>query len=588
MVTVEHPLGADRSGPRHGPLARFGIGLSALAVVLTLIGGRTARTGEVDGYGLISALPPVYWIGVAVGLVATFVAMRLAIVERTRYAGLVPPVWLAAFHLGPHLAHAHFRFPTVWVHLGFVRLIDEQRTGDILIDARFAWPGFFGAFVAPLARADDMVLETIMRLWPAGVIGATGVLVAVLANRSYPTVPLIGPLASVTYVMLAWTGQDYFSPQSFGYTAYLAMLVLLESGPLRTGPAWSSSVPLLPRFSAAGGDRPASRSTPVFVALIILALAAIVSHPLAPFFICTGLVILGLYGRTLAWRLLVMVGLAYVLWFLVAAEPWYSTRIEQLVGQIGSFFTNVEQTTSERVASGSAERLLVTRIRSTFGLTTFFAVLVIGLAMATERFRHLRPAIPLAPLAGIPSMALALQSYGGEIIFRVLLFTLPMAAILIARVLATIRVRALPLVVPVLVAVMTPVLLVARFGNEAFEMTTALDREVAEAAYARAQDDTLFAMDSGFMAFRDKTIGRNDYVEMGAKADQEYIDRLRDLAEERGYERILVVISPSLEQWRTHGLSSEPGYLDEVARWLAEQPGTVVVFARDGGWVIEL
>ncbi len=582
---------------RHSRAGWAGVGLAALSVVLTLVGGRTAPTGSVDGYGLISALPLLYWVGIAVGLAATAAALRLAIVERPRYAILVPAVWLAAFHVGPHLAHAHLRFPTVWVHLGFVRLIDQQRTGDILIDARFAWPGFFGAFVAPFGDMDEGVLELLLRLWPAAIIGATGILVSLLATRSYPTIPLIGPLAAVVYVLLSWTGQDYFSPQSFGYTAYLGMLVLLESGPLRTSSAWSASVPILARFAAAGGERPVSRSTPVFVVLIVLSLGAIVSHPLAPFFICTGLVILGLYGRTLAWRLLLMVGLAYVGWFLVAAEPWYSTRVDALVGQIGAFFSNLDQTTTERVVDSSSERRVVTQIRSLVGLATFFTVLVIGLAMATERFRHLRPAIPLAPLAGIPSLALALQSYGGEIIFRVLLFTLPMAAILIARVLASFRVRTLPVVVPVLVALMTPPLLVARYGNESFEMTTALDREVAEAAYARADGDTLFVLDSGFFAFRDRLLApgldgsgplqRRVFVEIDHQADQGFVDRVRERATEEGVDRVMVVISPSLHQWRQHG-RDQPGHLDEVAEWLAVQPGITVVFERDGGWVLEL
>ncbi len=587
MVMVES---RERPAPpllSHSRAGWVGIALAAVSIALTLWGGRTTPTDEVDGYGLISALPPVYWLGLLIGLLATAVALRLAIVERPRYALLVPAVWLTAFHIGPHLAHAHLRFPTVWVHLGFVRLIDEQRTGEVLIDARFAWPGFFGTFVAPRAGLDEPVLEALLRFWPAAIIGATAVLVSLLATRSYPTVPLIGPLAAVVYILLSWTGQDYFSPQSFGYTAYLGMLVLLESGPLRTSSAWSASVPILARFAAAGGERPVSRSTPVFVVLLVLSLGAIVSHPLAPFFICTGLVILGLYGRTLAWRLLLMVGLAYLGWFLVAAEPWYSTRIDTLVGQIGDFFTNLDRTTTERVVNSSDERVVVTQVRSLVGLATFVIVLVIGVTMATERFRHLRPAVPLAPLAGIPSLALALQSYGGEIIFRVLLFTLPMAAILIARVLASLRLKALPVAVPLLVLFMTPLLLLARFGNESFEMTTALDRETTQAAYERAEDDTLFVLDNGFVAFRDRTIGRNVFIDKAIRADQAFIDEARAEASAQGLDRVLIVITPSMEQWRVHGMDS-PGYLEDVARWLTEEAGATVVFERDGAWVIEL
>lgn len=588
MVTLGATERAKPSLVEHSRVAWACLVLTGVSIALTLWGGRTTPTEDVDGYGIILALPTIYWAGIGVGLIATFLALRLAIVERHRYAALVPATWLAAFHIGPHLAHDHFRFPTVWVHLGFVDLIERVNAGDVLIDARFAWPGFFGAFVAPLGRVDDAVLETVMRLWPAAIIGATGILVSLLATRSYPTVPLIGPLAAIVYVMLSWTGQDYFSPQSFGYTAYLAMLVLLESGPLRTSSAWSASVPVLARFAAAGGERPVSRSAPVFVALIVLSFGAIVSHPLAPFFICTGLVILGLYGRTVAWRLVLMVALAYLLWFIVAAEPWYSTQLDRMISQVGALFRNFGETTSGRVLTASPEREVVTRVRSLVGLATFVTVLVIGSAMATERFRHLRPAIPLAPLAGIPSLALALQSYGGEIIFRVLLFTLPMAAILIARVLATLRIKSLPIIVPALVLVMTPLLLVARFGNESFEMTTSLDREVVQAAYDWAPENAVIIVDSGFVPFRDQTIGLNDYAEIEHRPDQTFIQDMRDAADLRKRDRIIVLITPSLQQWSIHGRNASEEYLDDVARFVAEQPGAQVVFERDGAWVIEL
>ncbi len=587
MVTLAVPERGRQSLVSHSRIGWLVLGLSIVSMVLTIIGGRSTPTEDVDGYGIITALPDLYWGGIVVGLLATAFALHLAIVERQRYAALVPAIWLAAFHIGPHLAHAHVRFPSVWVHLGFVDLIERERAGDVLVDARFAWPGFYGAFVAPLAQLDDAVLETIMRLWPAAIIAATGILVSLLATRSYPTVPLIGPLAAVVYVMLSWTGQDHFSPQSFGYTAYLTMLVLLESGPMRTSSAWSASVPVLSRFAAAGGERPVSRTTPVFVALIVLSFGAIVSHPLAPFFICTGLVILGLYGRTVAWRLVLLVAVTYLLWFVVAAEPWYSTQLDSLVDELGDLFVDVGVSTGQ-VANASSERLVVTRVRSLVGVATFLAVPVIGLAMATERFRHLRPAIPLTPLAAIPSLALALQSYGGEVTFGILLFTLPMAAILIARVLATLRIQILPIVAPLLIVAMTPLLLVARFGDEAFEMTTAVDREVVQAAYDRAPEDALIVVDSGFVALQDQTIASNDVAEIEHRPDQTFIKDMRDAAELSGRSRIIVVITPSAQQWSTQGRDAPEGFLDDVARFVSEQPGAEVVFERDGGWVIEL
>ncbi len=570
------------------PAGGLGLGLAAIALLLGLYGGWSMETADVDGYGVITALPPIYWVAVVIATVATVVLFRVAIAERTRYATAVPALWLGILHSAIHLAHDHFRFQTAWTHVGFTRYIEENGAGDVLIDARFAWPGFFGVFSASLPNVNETTLELAMRLWPTAVLGGTAVLISALANRSYPTVPLIGPLSATVYIMLAWTGQDYFSPQSFGFTVYLSILVLLESGPLRTSPAWSASVPFLARFAAAGGDRPAARSPVVFVALVVLAFGAIVSHPLAPFFICAGLIILGLYGRTVAWRLLAMVGFAYVAWFFITAEPWWSTRLADMIDQIGGFFGNTEASSSGRVRSSSPERIFVTSVRTWVGVSTFLTVLVTGIAMATERFRHLRPAIPLAPLAGIPSMALALQSYGGEIVFRVVLFTLPAAAILVGRLLAGVRIRAIPYAVPILVLALMPWLMLARFGNEAFELTSSVDREAWIAAYDAAEGEALLVADNGFTPFADQTVGENRFVEIEARADQAYVEEMREMAERLGIERILVVYTPTQSQWRFHGRSFPVTFLDDVARWLEANADGEVLYNEDGGWVVEL
>jgi hypothetical protein len=569
-------------------MGKLGLVLAAVAMILVLWGGRTVDSADVDGYGLLFAFPPIYWVGVGVGIVASAVLMHRAVVERTRFAGFVPAIWLVTVHTAPHLAHEQFRFQTVWHHVGFVRRITETQTGDVLIDARFAWPGFFGSFMPSVGTVDQGVVDVMMRLWPTLLVGTTAILVGALANRSYPTVPLIAPLSATAYVMLAWTGQDYFSPQSFGFAAYLSILVLLESGPLRINPAWSASVPFLARFAAAGGERPMSRTTPVVVSLVILGFGSVVSHPLAPFFICMGMVIMGLYGRTAAWRLLVILGVTYLVWFFVNAEPWWATQLESMLSQVGSFFSNLDDSTTGRVRRSSPEHLFVTQVRTWVGIGTILLTFVIGVAMATDRFRHLRPALPLAPLAGIPSMALLLQSYGGEIVFRVILFTIPMAAILVGRVLAAIRLRALPVVVPLLVLAMLPWLLLARFGNEAFEKTTNVDRETFLAGFETAENETLFVLDNGFAPYQDRRVGNNSFAEIEAEASEEWIKLVQLVAQNQRKSRIIVFFTPSQAQWRLHGMESTVEYLPEVAEWLKARPGAQVLYDNGGGYAIEL
>jgi hypothetical protein len=574
--------------PPASPLALAGCGLAAAAALLGLISGRLVDDARVDGYGILFALPVWYWMAVAIGAVATGILIRAAATERSWFAAPVVALWLLIAHTAPALAHEHARFSIVYIHLGFVRLIDATGTGNVFLDARFAWPGFFSAFVPTVSGIDPAVLDGLMRLWPTLIIAATAALVAALARRAYPNLPLIGPLSSVVYVLLAWTGQDYFSPQSIGFLFYLSAMVVVESGPLRPRGAWSTVAPVLSRFATAGGDRPEARSVTSAAVLVLLMAATVVTHPLAPFFLCGALAVLGLYGRAIAWRLLALVTVGYVIWVVIVAEPWWSTRISELAGQFGSFFSNFQSSTSERVAQSSPPHYFVTRVRTAVGLLTFSSTLVLGSVMATDRFRHLRPTLPLAPLAGIPVVAAGLQSYGGEIIIRVLLFTLPMASILLARILLALPRPTLPVAVPVLTTALIPLFLLARFGNEAFEMTTAADWDATQVLYQHVDDGTVVVADNSFSPWGDRDRQRTPHLYSDAQPTGEWLDELRADAAEARAERILVIFTPSQSAWREQVESAPPGSLDQIGRWLANQPSVTVLHQADGAWVFSL
>jgi hypothetical protein len=563
-----------------------GLVIATVAAVVALVAGSATDPEAVDGYGILFALPSAYWVGVVLATAATGLLVYGASTGTPRAAVAVPVLWLFVAHTAPSLANDHARFSIVYIHLGFIRLIDAEATGDILIDARFAWPGFFASFVPSLARLDPLVLDWVVRLWPTVILGASAVLVAALARRAYPNRAMIGPISSLAFLLLSWTGQDYFSPQSVGFLLYLAMLVVLESGPLRPRGAWSSVAPILSRFTTAGGDRPEARTTASFVVLLVLSFGAVVSHPLAPFFMCAGLAVLAIYGRTVAWRLLVIIAVSYVLWVFVVAEPWWGPRIDELTGDLGSFMSNFQSSTSDRVEASTAEHLLVTRFRTVVGLTTFLAVLLMGVVMGTERYRYLRPAIPLAPLAGIPVLAAGLQSYGGEIIIRVLLFTLPMAAILIARLLLALPRSVIAVSIPTLAALIMPVFLITRFGNESFEMVTSVDREAVEVMYANGDDDTIYVADNAFLPWGDFQRERVEHAYSDASADDGWLADLRGMAEAADADRAIVVFTPSQSAYRQHVESAPPRSLDDVGRWLSIQPGVRVLYESGGGWVL--
>ncbi|MDH3300206.1 MAG: hypothetical protein OES24_06830, partial [Acidimicrobiia bacterium] len=525
-------------------LGNLGLALAVVAALCGLVGGRLVESAQVDGLGLLRALPTLYWAGVVLGVVSTFALLRVAAGnESGRYAAAVPILWLLLLHTAPQLAHAHPRFPTAWSHVGLLGLIDETGTADVTVDPRLGWPGVHGVFMAPMARLDGRLLEGLLRLWPTFITGATTILVAALGRRSYPTIPLIGSLSALMYVLLVWTGQDYFSPQSIGLLWFVGILVLLESGPLETGAAWSGMVPVLPRFSASGGDRPASRSTPAFVALIILSFGAVVSHPMAPLFVCVALFLLGLYGRSLAWRLLVLVGPAYLVWFVVSGQPWWGDGIGELMRPFAGLLDETAAELSASAPSASPDHQFVTRARLIFTLATLGSVVLIGTAMSGERLRHLRPAVPLVPLVAVPVLLVAFGGYGGASMIHAIWFTAPFASILAGRILASLRVRSLPVIAAIVTALLSPLLLVTRFGGERFEFTTAPDRAAILAAYDSADADTLFVADSAFVPWRDRGVGENAFTTIAVEPSEAWIEMVESEAAAAGKERIVVVLT---------------------------------------------
>ena len=105
----------------------------------------------VGSVGLISALPPAYFVGV--GLLALSFILALRRSEPPRALVSLQLVMLVMMLIGtPSIVEPLPRFPTSWLHAGFTDYI--ARTGSTLpsLDARFSWPGFFSG-TAVLTRA---------------------------------------------------------------------------------------------------------------------------------------------------------------------------------------------------------------------------------------------------------------------------------------------------------------------------------------------------------------------------------------------------------------------------------------------------
>lgn len=440
------------------------LGAAVALFWLPLRGMNDGSLARMNGLGLISALPHLTLLGAGL-LVVTFAwGLRL----RTPHPWLLLATLLAtvvSLHGVPAVLEAYPRFPIAWEHAGFVDFV--QRTGSLAphLDGRFCWPGFFltMALVAKAGIADPTQL---MRWWT-------------LALQLLYLAPLFLLLRAVRatwrakwwaawlFVVGGWVGQDYFSPQSFGYLLYLLFVAVLL--------VWFREA----RQDA--GDRipgeaevlPIGRTQRALLLALLLGLFALatVSHPLTPFMMVGASAGLVFCRRSTLRQLPLLCLVVASAWIGYFVEGYWSGQPHVLFGSLGALVGNVSSITETLVAGGSGLHDLVLYVRVALAASV---LTLAAYGWLRRRRAGIRDRAPLV-LMLVPFLSLALHDYGGEIPLRAFLFALPAAAVLAALAFFP-RASANgshpwrgPIAALLAGLVLMGGFLVARWGNEPFE-----------------------------------------------------------------------------------------------------------------------
>ena len=427
-------------------------GLLAFAVTLA-VGGVAGSSLRLDGYGLAASLPPAYFLGLICLPLASGIqwlrgrhASTTAIVFHVVLFVLI--VWLT-----PLLLEWTPRFRTSYVNFGYV---DPVLRGVGLLPDRFIyhnWPLFpivmaavVGATgISPtLLMAVFPVVMMLAYLVPLGAILRTIAIHGTGAGDDSGGVRSLGqvawPAGLWLFAVFNWTSQDYFSPQAVAYLFFITWLAVLVHVVVRRAGVLTlaTTIALLGLFS-----------------LIVL------THVL------TSLEVLGVLAALTAARLLrrptmiVTCGLIFIVWQLNVAGPFfafYADRLQTSLLDISDFVRvnlGSRVTGSPQHAQIAELRILVTGIL--FALAGF-SVLVRLLGSGRSR----SVMFGIAFLFGIAFVAPA-SVYGGEMLIRVLLFSLPMLAGLAVAAFGT---GAYRLLLVAAIAVMAPIHILTHYGNE--------------------------------------------------------------------------------------------------------------------------
>lgn len=474
-----------------------------LAIVIGLWAGslETIDVREITDLGLVSVLPSSLPLAAVILALSFCVSLRL-----WPRSDLVPGAHVLALLLllyaTPILIEEIPRFHVTWRHVGIVDFIARTGEVDPTLDVYSNWPGFFllAAFLWNAAGVNDFLA---IAEWSPLYLNVLYLGPLLLLFRSFTDDRRAVWLGVWFFYIADWIGQDYFSPQGSSFFLYLSVFALVAAY-IRRQSNGANEIDGL----AHGGSRAA-----LIGLIIVLTAASAPTHQLTPVQIVISLaVVVALHRGRLA-GLLVVSAVLVVAWIVYVAWPFLDGHLAAAIEDVGQVGSTVDANVGERIR-GSADHLLVLRTR----LLMTSAVWGLALLGFIRLWRTKgQPSHRLAiALALSPFLLLGLQSYGGEMLLRVYLFSLPFMAFLAASLFyPTVSSGTRWLVTPIVFAISVGLIAsfaVARYGNERADTFTREEVVAVEHLYSvAAPGSTLVAADEN-LPWKSRSYERHSHI----------------------------------------------------------------------------
>ncbi|WP_282697684.1 hypothetical protein [Streptomyces sp. CC208A] len=497
---------------------------------------------HIDGFGLLDRFPAAFY--------ATLAVLTLGFVLSLRRAG-TSPAWpavycaamLVALKAPPAVLYDTVRYAWASKHDAIIsRLLAEGTVhpGTELsggMSAYDQWPGFF-ALDAALVRAFGVDAAASFINWAPVALGLLTLPVLVLVYRTFSDDWRLVWTAVWIFQLANWVGQDYLSPQGFSYLLHLTVLAVVLRHFVRPGSAGRlRDRAVLDPAAAAVPPATSVRQRFGAVLLLIPLVAAInAAHQLTPLMLCVTLAALCLTRRYRNLGLLATAGALMLTWYLTMGRELFLTTLSTLGEKLGDLLANSRPGFAGEPTGPGPELV---------GSANVLMILVLGgLATAAVllRRRLARSALPLILAAAAPAPLVAVNDYGGEMIFRVYLFGLPGAAFFAAAALVpaagaasraarTAR-RVVTVALPLTLLAMLAGFLPSYYGKEGMHYAPPAETALTRRALDRAPEGALILAATG--AFSDAYY-RYDRYERWFFTEQEVDENLRMLKDPAGY-----------------------------------------------------
>jgi hypothetical protein len=542
-----------------------------------LAGAFAAQSDRIDSAGLIRTLPPAYFVGVALVIAAIVVGVAPGPRSSSWWTAACVTSLAVLLHGLPGIIETNPRFPVAWLHVGFIDAI--ARTGQILpLDARFSWAGFFsgGALVQKAGDSDSLlwlvrftpVAVELFACWGVALIGSV---LGYGARRRL--------LAMTIFLLASWTGQDYFSPQGTTFCMVLVVFAIaiayFRTNPRTAAPrmSWllrSEDVTLRPVSSRA--------QTLAYIACLAIIVSLAFTHQLSPLFLGVTLILFYFTGAARTRGLGAVALIVAITWVAFGATPYWIGHFEKITSTAGEVGTNLYTNVSGRT-HGDLDRKLA--VFSRLGLAALVWGMA-GLALLIDWLRRRTPVVLFCLLVAPVPMFVA-QSYGGEMLIRILLFSLPPGALLVAGLLDAkwLRRAVGRIAVALCLIAVVPIFMLARYGNETYEQVSPADLAVVSAVYDDAPDGSHVYFVNGLTVQFWQRVGSVRFRELHHQDPEEVI---RQIKTERQKGKSYIVLTESQAAFGEQFLAQPIGWKDKVEKELLAT-GDFDVLAEQGGAV---
>jgi hypothetical protein len=230
---------------------------------------------------------------------------------------------------------------------------------------------------------------------------------------------------------------------------------------------------------------------------------SVASHQLTPFAIAGGVTLLVVFRRLRPRSFVVIMAVLLSTWITFMASTFLAGHLAGLLEEVGSPGDFAQANVANRLV-GSDGHLFVIQVRLFFTLTVWALAFVGGL----RRIWSGRVDLSLAVLAVAPFGLILLQGYGGEMLLRIFLFSVPFMAFFIAAAMfPTARPSSWATSLVILIASMGLVtgFIVSRYGNEKADLVTAAEYEAIEVVAALSEPgDTIASVNHSIpLGYRD-------------------------------------------------------------------------------------